>query len=44
VQKHANDLMDSYKAGPALLLIEQVVDDAKAYAAKSSEPRPDAWR
>jgi hypothetical protein len=44
VQNHANTLMNDYKAGPALQLIEQVVDDAKAHAAKSSEPRPDAWR
>jgi hypothetical protein len=36
--------MGQYKAGPALQLIEQVVNDAKAHAAKSSDPRPDAWR
>ncbi|GFZ46816.1 hypothetical protein JCM24511_04036 [Saitozyma sp. JCM 24511] len=44
IMNHANTLMNDYKAGPALQLIEQVVDDAKAHAAKSSEPRPDAWR
>ena len=40
----AQDLMEQYRAAPALQLLDDVVADAKAHAKAGGGPRPDAWR
>lgn len=43
-QEQKDEVFKTYNVAEALRMIDEVVNDAKAHAAKNQGPRPDAWR